>query len=72
MDASSVVVLEPGCKGCAALVVACEDLPVGPFDLQCAVEAFDFAVLPGAMLVGTLMADTRQFQNGTKQARCQA
>ena len=33
VTASSVVVLEPGCKGCGSVVVAGEDLPVGPFGL---------------------------------------
>jgi hypothetical protein len=32
-----------------ALVVAEEDLPVGPLDLQGAVEPLDLAVLPGAV-----------------------
>jgi hypothetical protein len=40
-----VVVLEPGGKGGFSLGVGGEDLPVGPFAGEGAVEAFDFAVL---------------------------
>ena len=47
--AFSVVVLEPGGKGGGAVVVAGEDLPVGPFGGQGAVEPFDLAVLPWAV-----------------------
>ena len=49
MAALSVVVLEPGCKGGCAVVVGEEDLAVGPLGEQGAVEAFDLAVLPGAV-----------------------
>ena len=44
-----VVVVEPWCQGCAALVVADEHLTVCPFGLQGPVEAFHFAVLPGTV-----------------------
>src|SRR5699024_12226168 len=40
---------EPGRKGSGSLGVAGEDLSVGPLGLQGAVEAFDLAVLPGAV-----------------------
>ena len=46
MASSSVVVLEPGGKGCGAVGVAGVDAPVGPFGGQGAVEPFDLAVLP--------------------------
>ena len=36
-------------RSTTALVVACEYLPVGPFGLEGPVEAFDLAVLPGAV-----------------------
>ena len=49
MDSFSVVVLEPGRKCGLAVVAAGEDLPVGPFGLQGPVEAFGFAVGPGAV-----------------------
>jgi hypothetical protein len=51
----SVVVLEPGRKGGGAFVVGEEDLPVGPLGLQGAVEAFDLAVLPGAVGLDELL-----------------
>jgi hypothetical protein len=54
---SSVVVLEPGCKRCGAVCVGEEDVPVGPFGLQGAVEAFDLAVLPGAVRLDELLPD---------------
>jgi len=41
--ASSVVVLQPGGKGSGSLVVAGEDLPVGQFGGQGAVESFDLS-----------------------------
>lgn len=44
-----IVVEVPGVKGLGLLTVAGEDLAVGPFDLQCAVETLDFAVLPVAV-----------------------
>jgi hypothetical protein len=44
-----VVVLEPWSEGCGPVVVAREDVPVGPFGLQCSVEPFDLAVLPWAV-----------------------
>jgi hypothetical protein len=47
--ASGVVVLDPGGKGGGAFVVAGEDLAVGPFGGQGAVEPFDLAVLPRAV-----------------------
>ena len=49
MDSFSVVVAEPGRKCGLAVVAAGEDLPVGPFGLQGPVEAFGFAVGPGAV-----------------------
>ena len=49
MAASSVVVLEPGCERVGALVVGLKDAAVSPLGLQRAVEALDFAVLPGAV-----------------------
>ena len=49
MSASSVVELQPGGKRGGTVGVAEEDLPVGPFDLQGAVEPLDLAVLPGAV-----------------------
>ena len=49
MDSFSVVVQEPGRKCGLAVVAAGEDLPVGPFGLQGPVEAFGFAVGPGAV-----------------------
>ena len=49
MTSSSVVVLEPRCKGRCAVSIAGEDLAVGPFGLQGPVEAFDLAVLPWAV-----------------------
>src|SRR3954454_6710115 len=53
--ASSVVVLDPGGKGGGALVVAGEDLAVGPLGDQGAVEPFDLAVLPGAVRLDELL-----------------
>ena len=44
-----ILVVEPWCQGLGALVVACEYPPVGPFGLEGPVEAFDLAVLPGAV-----------------------
>lgn len=44
-----VVVVEPGVECCGPRVVVGEGLPVGTFDGQRAVEAFDFAVLSGAV-----------------------
>ena len=41
--------LDPGSKGGGAFVVAGEDLPVGPFGLQGAVQPFHLSVLPGAV-----------------------
>src|SRR3982751_814249 len=52
--ASSVVVLDPRGKGGGALVVAGEDLAVGPFGGQRAVEPFDLAVLPRAVRLDEL------------------
>lgn len=49
MDSFSVVVLEPWRKCGVPVVAAGEDLPVGPFGLQGAVEAFGFAVGPRAV-----------------------
>lgn len=49
MDSFSVVVLEPGRKCGLAVGAAGEELPVGPFGLQGPVEAFGFAVGPGAV-----------------------
>lgn len=49
MASLSVVEVQPVVKCGGALVVAGVDLVVGPFGLQGAVEAFDFAVLPGAV-----------------------
>jgi hypothetical protein len=49
VDSFSVVVLEPGRKCCLAVGAAGEDLPVCPFGLQGPVEAFGFAVGPGAV-----------------------
>ena len=48
MTASSVVEVQPGLKGCCSFGAGGEDLPVGPLDLDGAVESFDLAVLPGA------------------------
>ena len=47
--AVSVVVVEPGCKGGGAFVVAGEDVAVGPFGLEGPVEALDLPVLPGTV-----------------------
>src|SRR3954447_12153858 len=55
VEPPSVVVLDPGCKGGGALVVAGEGLPVGPLGGQRAVEAFDLAVLPGAVRLDELL-----------------
>jgi hypothetical protein len=46
VSASSVVELQPGGKRGGTVGVAEEDLPVGPFNLQRAVEPLDLAVLP--------------------------
>jgi len=46
---SVVVVLEPWLLGLGSFAIAGEDLPVGPFGLQCPVESFNFPVLPGAV-----------------------
>ena len=63
MAAFSVVVLEPGRKGGCSLLVAGEDLPVGPLGLQGAVEAFDLAVLPGAVGLDELVLGTELFES---------
>ena len=55
MTSSSVVGLEPGRKGCRALFVAGEGLSVCPFGWRGWVEAFDFAVLPGAVRLDELL-----------------
>jgi hypothetical protein len=44
-----VVVVEPGVESSGALVIAGPGAGVGPFGLEGAVEALDFAVLPGAV-----------------------
>ena len=49
MSASSVVELQPRGKCGGTVGVAEEDLPVGPFGLQRAVEPLDLAVLPRAV-----------------------
>ena len=46
MSALVVVAVEEVWQSCGPVVVRFEDLPVGPLDLECAVEAFDLAVLP--------------------------
>jgi len=46
---SIVVLLEPWGKGVCSFVVGAEDSAVGPLGLQCSVQAFDLAVLPGAV-----------------------
>src|SRR5699024_4347080 len=51
----SVVSLEPGGKGGGSVGVGQEDLAVCPLDLQGAVEAFYFAVLPGAVRLDELV-----------------
>src|SRR3954465_1521403 len=56
--ASRVVVLDPGGKGGGALVVAGEDLAVGPLGDQGAVEPFDLAVLPGTVRLDELLPGT--------------
>jgi hypothetical protein len=43
------VMCDPSCKGLGAGGVGFEGLPVGPFNGEDAVEAFDLAVLPGAV-----------------------
>ena len=55
MSASSVVELQPGGKRGGTVGVAVEDLPVGPFDLQRAVEPLDLAVLPRAVRLDELV-----------------
>ena len=55
MSASSVVELQPGGKRGGTVGVAEEDLPVGPFDLQGAVEPLDLAVLPRAVRLDELV-----------------
>ncbi len=55
MSPLMVVVVDPWCQSCAALVVAGEYLPVGPFGLEGPVEAFHFAVLPWAVRSDTHM-----------------
>ena len=57
MSAFSVVGVEPWGKRVGAVGVGGEGLPVGPFDLQGAVESLDFAVLPGAMGPDELVCD---------------
>lgn len=54
MASSSVVVLEPGGKRGCPVGVGEEDVPVGPFGLQGAVEALDLAVLPGTVRLDEL------------------
>jgi len=62
--ALSVVVLQPGGKGLGSLVVAGEDLPVGPFGGEGAIEAFDSAVLPGAVGSDELLGDPELVAEG--------
>src|SRR3954454_11223095 len=50
-----VVVVEPGGQEGRAVVVAGEGPGVGPLGAQGAVEAFDFAVGPGAVRSGELL-----------------
>ncbi len=52
-----VVVLEPGCKCCGAVLAAGEDVPVCPLGLQGPVEAFDLSVLPWAVRLDELLTD---------------
>lgn len=51
----SVVVLDPWCKCSCALLVAGEDLTVGPFGGEGAVESFDLSVLPRAVRTNELL-----------------
>jgi hypothetical protein len=55
VSASSVVELQPAGKRGGTVGVAEVDLPVSPFGLQCAVEPFDLAVLPGAVRLDELV-----------------
>lgn len=54
---SVVVVVEEVWQSGSTFVVAGEDLPVGPFRLQGAVEAFNFAVLPRTVGADELVGD---------------
>ena len=49
---------EPTNQDFAAVLVGVEDLPVGPFGLQGPVEAFDLAVLPGAVRADEQLLDS--------------
>jgi hypothetical protein len=59
MASLSVVVVDPGCKGCSLLGVTGEDLSVGPLGLQGAVEAFYLSVLPAAVRFDEHPADAQ-------------
>jgi hypothetical protein len=59
-----VVVVEPGCKGVGPVVVAGEHARVGPLDLEGPVEAFDFAVLPGAVRSDEFVFDVVSGEQG--------
>lgn len=49
MVPSVVVVVEPWLQSFGSFAIAGEDLPVGPFGLQCPVESFNLSVLPRAV-----------------------
>ena len=51
----SVVVLDPWCKCSCALLVAGDDLTIGPFGGEGAVESFDLSVLPRAVRTNELL-----------------
>jgi hypothetical protein len=55
VSASSVVEVQPGGKRGGVVRVGDEDLPVGPFGLQRAVEPLDLAVLPRAVRLDELV-----------------
>jgi hypothetical protein len=55
VSASSVVEVQPGGKRGGTVGVVEEDLPVGPFDLQRAVEPLDLAVVPRAVRLDELV-----------------
>jgi hypothetical protein len=52
-----VVVVDEVWQGCGSLIVAGEDLPVGPLVGEGSVEAFDLAVLPRAVRSDELVLD---------------
>lgn len=69
MDAFSVVADDPGRKRVGSFNVAGEGLPVGPLDAEGSVDAFDFAVLAGAVALDELLHRAEFYDRGFERGR---